>query len=152
MKKTPGAPSPERRVAISIQLVADFKSLLKIRRAVMAQATIIGARRSIIYRIILAVEEACSNIIRHAYRKHEPKTICVDIEATPQKMNIVIRDVGKAFDFQKYPARAVAQNAIRRRSKGGYGIHLIKSLVDNYEYIRSDNGENHLRLVKRLRN
>lgn len=62
----------------------------------------------------------------------------------------MIRDVGKAFDFKNYPSKSLVRLALKKRAHGGYGVHLIKSLMDKYEYVRSDNGENHLRLVKKL--
>lgn len=128
--------------------MADFRSLREIRRVIASQARALGIGREKIYKVLVAVEEACSNIIRHAYNAGEAKLLSVEIETTRRQVKILIRDIGKPFDFQRYPSTSTVRLALRRRARGGYGIHLIKKLMDKYEYIRSDTGENHLRLTK----
>lgn len=155
MKKKPKKPARNRRVTASFEIVANTRSLDEIRRVITSQARTLGISRAKIYKVILAVEEASSNVIRHAYSDGHGKTrklkpISIEIEMTRRRVKILIQDVGRAFDFSKYPAASVVRLALKKRLRGGYGIHLIKSLVDKYEYVRSDNGENHLRLVKHL--
>jgi len=153
-----GKKAVRRTASSSFELRAGLVSLREIRRVIESQARSLGIGRARIYGTILAVEEACSNVIRHAYadgarpggRQRRLKPLAVSVETSAGRVEILIRDVGRAFDFERYPASAIADLALKKRLRGGYGIHLIKSLVDRYEYIRSENGENHLRLVKYL--
>lgn len=139
------------RVSASFELLADFRSLWEVRRVISAQAKTLGIGRNKIYRVLVAVEEACTNIIRHAYEENAAKRLSLEVETTKTHVKILIRDIGKPFDFDRYPSAAVVKMAVDKREKGGYGIHLIKALMDRYEYVRSNNGENHLRLIKYFR-
>ena len=101
--------------------------------------------------MILAVEEACSNVIRHAYENGHARPLSLKIETTPKQIKVLLRDVGKPFDFDSYPSEITAQQALVARARGGYGVHLIKSLMDEYSYVRSEKGENHLQLIKNFK-
>ena len=150
MKKKSEKAKPKRRVGATFEILAGLDSLKEIRHAIEAQARALGIARPKIYRVVLAVEEATSNVIRHAYGKRRLKPVSIEIEMTRAEVKILIRDVGRPFDFGNHPSRSEVRQALKKRSRGGYGVHLIKSMVDRYEYLRSDTGENHLRLVKRL--
>ena len=151
MKKKPKPPAGKRRVSSSFELLADIRSLQKIRQAIEAQAVTLGISRNRIYRVLLAVEEATSNVIRHAYDgKGKSKPLYIDVEMSRHAVKILIRDVGKTFNFERHPSNRIVRLALQKRSRGGYGVHLIKSIMDKYEYVRNADGENHLRLVKKL--
>lgn len=150
MKKTPEKPALKRKVVASFELMADFRSLYEIRRVIVAQARTLGISRGRIYRVLVAVEEACSNVLRHAYDDKDAKLLSIEIETTRRQVKVLIRDIGKPFNFERYPSASMVKVAVKNRERGGYGIHLIKNLMDKYEYIRNDNGENHLRLIKYL--
>ncbi len=148
MKRKREKPLFKRRTSAAFEIVASLKSLPEIRRAILAQAKSLGIDGRRIYRVILAVEEACSNVIRHAYDRRTTNPLNVMIETTSNRVHVLIRDVGRPFDFNEYPSRDMVQRSLRARARGGYGIHLIKSLMDRCEYVRSDTGENNLSLVK----
>lgn len=150
MKKKPALRALERRATASVEIVANLRSLSKIRGAIETHAGTLGIGRSKFYRVMLAVEEAVSNVIRHVCKKSAKKSVSIRIETTRNEVRILIRDVGNDFDFETYPSGALVKAALKTRSRGGYGIHLIKSIMDKYEYVCGKNGETNLRLVKSL--
>lgn len=102
--------------------------------------------------VVLAVDEACANLIAHAADLHEAREIEVAIEITPVDIAIEIRDQSASFD-----PRGVAQpnmaDYFREMRTGGLGIALIKRVMDQIEYIpaSADAPVNRLIMHKRHR-
>jgi len=92
----------------------------------------------------VAASEACTNIIRHAYRGDPSQRIV--LRATPSRdgMEITIRDFAPPFD----PIALRPPDPGEPR-EGGYGIFLIRQLTDTVEFSRPEGGGNQLRMVKR---
>jgi anti-sigma regulatory factor (Ser/Thr protein kinase) len=78
--------------------------------------------------LILAVDEACTNIIRYAYG-HECRPIRMHMERLRGRVRFVIRDYGKSCDPSKIHSRALED--IR---PGGVGVHIIKQAFDHVTY------------------
>jgi serine/threonine-protein kinase RsbW len=94
----------------------------------------------------LAVEEACCNVIEHAYNG-EGGEFCVSFQSRDRDVIITLRDQGKPFD----PASVAPPDMnlpLEDRPVGGLGLHLIYQLVDEVKFDRSD-GTNSLTLIKR---
>lgn len=79
--------------------------------------------------LVLAVDEACSNVIKYAYEFDESQTIIVTFSCAPDTLNIMIRDFGKKPDLDKIKPRAL--DDIR---PGGLGTHIIRSVMDEVSY------------------
>ncbi len=101
-------------------------------------------------KIILAVDEAVSNIIEHAYGNHTSGTIEIEVETTEEIYRICIRDQGKSF---QPPARAEVdiQEHIRQGNKRGLGIFLMRRVMDEVNYRFRDGIQNELILVKYIK-
>ncbi len=100
-----------------------------------------------IYRqVVLALDEAAANIVEHGYPGGGLKKIEVVIDIQPDRVVIEIRDTGIPFNplsLQQGPKE-------KGFSKRGYGIHLIRQIMDEMGYRRSDQGENILTMIKRI--
>ena len=101
--------------------------------------------------VTLAMDEAVTNIIMHAYADVGDEVervieVCVNIEDS--RLTIELCDFGKEFDLQAVPAPDVAKNMAGDRN-GGFGIFLIKKLMDEFIY-RRKNDRNLLTLVANL--
>lgn len=95
----------------------------------------------IINDIILAFDEAATNIIMHAYNGLEfieSKTVDVHIEIDTNKIHIVLKDNGKFFDGTGIPLPDLKEN-MKGNRKGGFGIYIMKSLMDKIHYQRINN-------------
>ena len=95
--------------------------------------------------IILAVDEVCSNIMRHGYKNDTENEIFLTILASPEELIIQIVDKGINFDISKAVPRDPGDV-----KPGGLGIYIIKQVMDRVEYGKTDTGFNQTRLIKNL--
>jgi len=94
--------------------------------------------------IILAIDEALANVIRHAYKSRYDQTIEFECLANEQQIEFTLLDQGEPPD----PARICAQ-PMDEVALGGRGTHLIRTVMDEVTYGQVAEG-NQLKLVKRL--
>lgn len=99
--------------------------------------------------IQLAIEEACTNVIRHAYL-YGPGTIRLKIVLGKDAIVFSIYDTGRQFNFgQAAGATPDLKRYIATGRKGGLGLYLIQKIMDDVSY-RSHNGTNEMRLTKKI--
>ncbi len=112
-----------------------------------------GFSESEVGKIELAIDEACTNIIKHAY-KFNPDGI-IEIRVSTQNDNaapkfiVEIFDSGISFDSSRYTAPDMKEY-FKKLRHGGLGIVLMKKLMDEVEYGRIGGERNSIRLVKYL--
>jgi len=100
-----------------------------------------------ISKILLAIEEACSNVIRHAYVLG-PGNIKLEITRKGDRVTFSIKDKGRSFELGK-AKRIDLKKYIQTGRKGGLGLQLIQKIMDEVIY-QSKNGENELVLSKKI--
>lgn len=98
--------------------------------------------------INLAIEEACTNVIRHAYL-YGPGTIRLKIRIFADKVTFSIFDKGRRFDFSRTDTPDL-DRYIKTGRKGGLGLYIIRKMMDDVDYY-SREGENELRMVKKIK-
>jgi serine/threonine-protein kinase RsbW len=92
----------------------------------------------------LAVTEACSNSVRHAYRDGREGAVQVNYELHPDRLVVEVCDDGEGFT-----AAARAPSADGSLSEGGLGIAIIRELADELEFGPGTSGKgSRLRFVK----
>ena len=94
--------------------------------------------------IVLAVDEACSNVIKYAYKLDETKKIKVSLASLSEGIRISIRDYGIKPDLDTIKPRDLED--VR---PGGLGTHLIRSVMDEMTYDLSPDVGTCLTLIKR---
>ncbi len=102
--------------------------------------------------ILLVSDEAATNIVLHAYRDtelSEPEFECKLVIEAGTKITLEFRDHGQAFRLDEVKNPDLSENMAGRR-KGGFGVYLIKSLMDSVNY-RREAGINYLLTEKNLR-
>lgn len=99
-------------------------------------------------RIVLAVDEACTNVIRHGYSSCTASTITLHVNTKDECFVVTIDDSGKQYDIRNHDVPNMHEYFQARRT-GGLGIKLIKMLVDRIDYHRT-NDHNRLVLTKQL--
>jgi anti-sigma regulatory factor (Ser/Thr protein kinase) len=98
------------------------------------------------YNLHLALEEACSNIIRYAYPGETGKTFCLDVEANEKSVVFTLTDSGIPFNpLENAPEVDITLSA-EEREIGGLGIFLIKNVMSSVAYERRG-GENILTMT-----
>ncbi|MDX2080321.1 MAG: ATP-binding protein [Terrimicrobiaceae bacterium] len=78
--------------------------------------------------IVLALDEACANVIRHAYA-HDCKPVRLEMARLRDRVRFVLRDYGRSCDPSKIQSRALED--IR---PGGLGVHIIRQAFDHVDY------------------
>ena len=101
-----------------------------------------------LFGLALALEECGSNIVNHALQGDSRKSFQVSIERTENGLTLELRDRGLEFDPTKVIV-AETREGEDDRPPGGWGILLVRRNMDEIRY-RRENGENILRLTKRL--
>lgn len=95
--------------------------------------------------IEVVLQEACTNVVRHAHGLDRTKPFRVDVRRRPDALVIEVRDHGAPFDLD-----AVAPPDPESLREGGYGVHIMRSWMDEVS-VRREAGGNVLRLVRRYR-
>ena len=100
--------------------------------------------------IILAVDEALTNIIRHAYHGDEGRPIEVqlsrcDAGTDRDCLKIRIRDWGERVDPAKIKSRDLAD--VR---PGGLGVHIMTNCMDTVDFVHADGGGTELTMTRLL--
>lgn len=96
----------------------------------------------------LAIEEICTNLMRHAYRGREPGPIEVAVAGGPGRVVVTVTDFAPPFSPDQAPAPDLDASWEERRI-GGLGWHLVKSVVDEVRYEADASAGNRLTLVKK---
>ncbi len=96
--------------------------------------------------LIVAVNEAAANILRHGYQD-SAGTITVIVTSTNRGITVTLLDNAPHFD----PTLAPSPNMtlpLEKRPFGGMGIHMMKEFCDELSYRHNEKGQNELTLVK----
>jgi serine/threonine-protein kinase RsbW len=101
------------------------------------------------FAVRLAGEEACANIINHAYRGVAPGPISMELRCDGAQVELRIEDRAPVFAPEDAPAPDLTSDAETRRM-GGLGWHLIRQMMDEVRHEPRAGGGNRLVLVKRL--
>jgi len=101
-----------------------------------------------IYQILLAVDEACTNVIKHAY-SGQTGIITLTCELLDDSLVIIIRDRGKPFDPRSVPPPDLEAD-LEQRKIGGLGIYFMQKMMDDVSYEFSPEEGNKLIMRKRL--
>ncbi len=94
--------------------------------------------------MVLGVDEACTNIIRHAYHLQDDQLIALSMEGKRDCVCLRLRDYGRQSPAEKMQGRT--HDLIK---PGGLGLHLIRSAFDKVDYILKRRGTE-LVLTKKL--
>lgn len=99
--------------------------------------------------IILALDEMCSNLMIHSHHCNPDHYLEISIDV-PQKNHLVfeITDDGEMFDINQF-AEPALDNLVHEKRKGGLGIRLVKSIMDDVKYF-SRNGRFVCQLTKQV--
>jgi serine/threonine-protein kinase RsbW len=125
-----------------------YESLSSIRDFVLQAAQEAGLDRAGAYAIQLAVDEACSNIIDHAYGGENRGEIECETVVRSDGLEVYLSDRGKPFEPLDVPEPDLTR-PIEEVVPRGVGFYLMKKMVDELEYHHSAAKGNVMRLFKR---
>jgi serine/threonine-protein kinase RsbW len=134
----------------SLSVPSSTENLVMIREFIAQIGSQIGLGRPDIIKLEIAVDEACTNIIEHAYGHDITKTVIVQVNFDDENLRINIIDKGNGFDPDLIKPEEIAELVAKRRS-GGLGIRLMKSIMDEVRYEIEPGKKNQLHMIKRLK-
>ena len=125
---------------------ARAERLKEIRAAVREAAEACGCGPGCAQDMVIAVDEACQNIIRHGYAGDPQGSIELRIEHSGESLVFSLRDWARPVD----PAEVKPRDLDDLRP-GGLGTHLMREAMDECEFVEPPPGcSNLLRMVKRI--
>ncbi len=138
---------PEQPLARSeLEISSDLKDLRRVREFVREFCRMLPEGlldQNDVAALELAVNEAASNIMKHAYHGRPDQRIQLEADTFPGRVSIQLHHLGDSFD----PA-AVSPPALDGSRESGFGSHLIARSVDDVRHFRDDRGRNCVALVK----
>lgn len=132
---------------ITKRILSRTDNLLEVRIFVDSAARAVGFSDEEIGNIILAVDEACTNIIKHAYHYATDKEIEISIVQDPHSFEVRIYDTGNSFDPSSIKTPNLQEHLGHKR-RGGLGVYLMKRLMDKVEFNFQPGKRNEVRLIK----
>jgi anti-sigma regulatory factor (Ser/Thr protein kinase) len=127
-----------------------FEYLAQIAEFVTHAARDAGLSDDDVFHVEMAVDEACSNVIEHAYAE-----ISGDIELTctiseQGRLDIIIHDHGQPFDPASVPEPNVSDGAnLDAMQEGGLGLYFMRKLMDEVRFQIVPEHGNTLYMTKR---
>jgi len=117
----------------------------------MEGAETVGLEMAAIFQIELACDEACTNIIEHAYGGEDKGDITARWFVDGDFFTIVLHDNGSSFDPAAVATpTTLAEPNIENLKIGGLGIHFMEKLMDEVSY-NFDDDSNQLTMRKRIK-
>ena len=98
------------------------------------------------YKLVLAVDEVCANLIIHANNCELINKIEFDIKFKPTQIAFTFKDKGIGFNINEYKSPSM-DDLISARRQGGLGLILVKRIMDKIEFY-TEKSHNICRLIK----
>jgi serine/threonine-protein kinase RsbW len=123
-------------------------SLAAISEFVARAAEAAGLDARDVYAVQMATDEACSNIIEHAYGGEGRGPIECTCRIHGDGLTVTLRDYGRPFDPDNVPAPDLHTD-LEDRDVGGLGLYFVRKLMDEVHFEFTPDSGNVLTMVKR---
>lgn len=131
---------------VALTVPSHPKFLYIVRNVIYPIAVNSGFSKKDARKIVLAVDEACSNIIKYAYAGDTTKTISITVTNQAEHMSVRLVDLGRKVD-----AAQIAPRNLDDVRPGGLGTHFIGTVFDAVEYDTTQDHGTVLTLLKQKR-
>jgi serine/threonine-protein kinase RsbW len=114
-----------------------------------------GLDEQAVFHVELCCDEACTNIIEHAYGGEDQGNITVSYHTEGDAFVMTIRDNGRSFEPANVPPpQSVSsddpQDAVKNLQVGGLGIHFMRQLMDDIQFVFDKKKGNQLTMIKKI--
>ena len=141
-------PAIEKKFTLHVP--SSTENLALIREFVSSIGTQSGLDSSEVAQLELAVDEACANVIEHAYGHDMTKEVIVRATFDDETLRIDVEDTGRGFDPDSVQPEEL-ERLIQERKSGGLGMRLMKTIMDEVHYDIEPGKKNELHMLKRIR-
>lgn len=139
-------PELRSKQLLQLRFPARAAELKRVREAVRGSLEGCGCSAKSTADIVLAIDEACQNIIRHAYHGDSDNVIELEVEQKGDGLVFSLADQAPAIDPSLVKPRDL--DDIR---PGGLGTHFIRRVMDEVEFLTPVSGSgNLLKMVRRI--
>ncbi len=129
-----------------------FERLTEIAEFITRAAREAGLNDDEVFHVEMAVDEACSNIIEHAYATQAGDINLACTCPAAGQFEIVIRDSGRPFDPAEVPPPNVDTPAdLDNLNEGGLGLYFMRKLMDEVRFEFVPGQGNMLTMIKRAK-
>jgi serine/threonine-protein kinase RsbW len=125
-----------------------YESLARISALILKAAEQTGLDSQATYAVQMAVDEACANIIEHAYGGEGIGEITCTVIPERDQLTVVLKDHGRQFD-PKQIRNPNTHLPLAKRKEGGLGLFFIRSYMDEVHFAFSKELGNQLTMIKR---
>jgi serine/threonine-protein kinase RsbW len=141
---------PGQEPSVRLRVPGEHRYLALVRSVVVALAEESGFQDQDVDKIEMSVDEACTNVMDHAYDHLARKPpVEVEIRVTADRFVVDVKDEGKTFDFNAYVPPKFPEHWISGHLRG-VGLYLIRTFMDDAQYEKLPGNINCLRLAKNL--
>ena len=133
----------------SMRMKAVLENVPRAIECVTEWAQKAGFDERTLYEIQLAVDEACANVVDHAYQGADPGDIEVFCCLDDQILTVQVRDWGTGFDLTGV-ADPDLDAPLEERTLGGLGLFLVRQVMDDVQFRSDPELGNELMMSKRL--
>lgn len=138
-----------KKIVKELIVKSTTDNLALVRKFTKQAAEECGFNEDTAEKIVLAVDEACTNIIKHAYKYLPDGKINIVIKFEKDRLAISIVDEGIHFNPNNVPEPNIVEY-YKQKKVGGLGIFLMKKLMDEVKYSTISGNKNEVILVKYL--
>lgn len=139
-------PDPQPLFLAGLGVRSEADNLRLLRRLVETQTQLLGYSPAVRQKLVLALDEACANVIRHAYRSDPEGRMSLSLWLEGDHLVFELEDDAAPVD----PA-CIKPRDLSECRPGGLGINLIDSVMDCWSFVPPIRGcGNLLRMTKRL--
>ncbi len=129
-----------------LRFAADPLRLRGVRSRLQALGTRLGCNNKRVAELIIAVNEACMNIMQHAYKGDTSGRIVLEVHRDADTLEVLLTDFAAPVEHRK-----IAPRALHDLRPGGLGTHFIRASVDECSYGHlDDQSGNFVRMRKRI--
>ena len=120
--------------------------LCLVRALVKRAAEVVGCDQNLADRLVIAVNEACMNVMQHAYKGDDSGEIVLEILNCEKRIYFRLKDFAEPVDLESIKPRDL--DDIR---PGGLGTHFIHEIMDEFEvgHLEECQG-NYLEMIKHI--
>lgn len=130
-----------------IRFPAKPERLCLVRALVKRAAEVCGCNENLGEKLVIAVNEACMNVIQHAYKEQEQGEIVMQINNNDSQILFRIMDFARPVDLSSVESRDLED--VR---PGGLGVHFIREIMDDCKMGHLERGSgNYIEMKKNIR-
>ncbi len=131
---------------LELRFNSDPKKLRMVRERVQEIAEEFGCSKKLISDLVIAINEACMNIMQHAYKGEKSGEILLEMQKDSGEVQVLLTDYAEPID-----PKGIQPRDLEDVKPGGLGTYFIQEIMDDCTYGHLDNqAGNYLKMRKKI--